>query len=147
MPFTSPTRYEGPSGRRKAIYLLAVGVTLLLAIIVSQTSFDLPFLNPDTNQKISFFAGLSALIFLLFVALTYILARNLLKLVAERRLGVLGSKFRTRLVAGGLLLSFLPVIFMYWANAYPAVTNKLAGFWPSPSNQLLWNAEKWAFVQ
>src|SRR5207237_3655388 len=61
-----------------------------------------------------FFAALSALIFLLFVALTFVLARNLLKLFAERRLGVLGSKFRTRLVVAGLLLSFLPVIVMFW---------------------------------
>ena len=72
-----------------------------------------PFLNPDTNQQLLFFAALSAVIFLLFVALTFVLARNLLKLFAERRLGVLGSKFRTRLVVGGLLLSFLPVIMMF----------------------------------
>ncbi len=85
-------------------------------ILLSQSSFDLPFLNPDTNQQLSalFFAALSAVIFLLFVALTFVLARNLLKLFAERRLGVLGSKFRTRLVVGGLLLSFLPVIMMFW---------------------------------
>ncbi len=83
-------------------------------MIVSQTSFDLNFLNPDSNQQIAVFAGLSALIFLLFVALTYVLARNLIKLFAERRLGVLGSKFRTRIVVAGLLLSFLPVIFMFW---------------------------------
>ena len=42
------------------------------------------------------------------------LARNLLKLFAERRLGVLGSKFRTRLVVGGLMISLLPVIVMFW---------------------------------
>src|SRR5205814_8670376 len=57
---------------------------------------------------------LSALIFLLFVALTFLLARNLLKLFAERRLGLHVSKFRTRLVVAGLLLSFLPVIVMFW---------------------------------
>jgi nitrogen fixation/metabolism regulation signal transduction histidine kinase len=102
------------SKRRKAIYLLAATVTLLFAVIVSQTSFDLNFLNPDSNQEIGFFAGISTLVFLLFVALTYVLARNLIKLFAERRLGVLGSKFRTRIVVAGLLLSFLPVIFMFW---------------------------------
>ncbi len=102
------------SRRRKDIYLLAAGVTLLLAIIVSQTSFDLNFLNPDSNQQIGFFVGISMLVFLLFVALTYVLVRNLIKLFAERRLGVLGSKFRTRIVVAGLLLSFLPVIFMFF---------------------------------
>jgi nitrogen fixation/metabolism regulation signal transduction histidine kinase len=96
------------------IVLLAVGIFVLFGILLSQSSFDLPFLNPDTNQQLLFFAALSAVIFLLFVALTFVLARNLLKLFAERRLGVLGSKFRTRLVVGGLLLSFLPVIMMFW---------------------------------
>jgi two-component system, NtrC family, nitrogen regulation sensor histidine kinase NtrY len=94
---------------------LAAGIALLFGILLSQSSFDQPaFLNPDNNQQLLFFAALSALIFLLFVALTFVLARNLLKLFAERRLGVLGSKFRTRLVVTGLLLSFLPVIVMFW---------------------------------
>ena len=86
---------------------------MLFAVILWQTSFNLT-LTPDTNQQLIFFAGLSAVIFLLFVALTFVLARNLLKLFAERRLGVLGSKLRTRLVVAGLLLSFLPVIMMFW---------------------------------
>ena len=86
----------------------------LLAILVSLTAFDLSFLRPGNNQDIAVFAALSALIFLLFVALTFVLLRNLLKLFAERRLGVLGSKFRTRMVAGALLLSFVPVMVMYW---------------------------------
>ena len=114
MAASNPIRSERQSsGRKKAIYLLAVAVVVLFAIIVSQTSFDLPFLNPNTNQQIAFFAALSLLIFLLFLALTFVLARNLLKLSAERRLGVLGSKFRTRLVVVNLLLSFLPVITMF----------------------------------
>ena len=39
-------------------------------------------------------------------------ARNLLKLYAERRVGVVGSKFRTRAVMGALLLSFAPTLFL-----------------------------------
>jgi two-component system, NtrC family, nitrogen regulation sensor histidine kinase NtrY len=101
--------------RKKVIVPLALGIALLFGILLSQASFDQPaFLNPDNNQQLLFFAALSALIFLLFVALTFVLFRNLLKLFAERRLGVLGSKFRTRLVVTGLLLSFLPVIVMFW---------------------------------
>src|SRR5438445_2069931 len=111
----NPIRPGGkPSGRRKAIILLAIGILLLFGLLLSQSSFDLPFLNPDTNQQLLSFAALSAVIFLLFVALTFVLARNLLKLFAERRLGVLGSKFRTRLVVAGLMLSLLPVIVMFW---------------------------------
>jgi two-component system nitrogen regulation sensor histidine kinase NtrY len=102
------------SGRRKAVIGLGIGAFLLLAILVAQASFNLKFISPDSNEQLLFFAGLSGLIFLAFVALTIVLARNLLKLFAERRQGVAGSKFRTRLVVVSLLLSFLPVIAMFW---------------------------------
>ena len=114
MPQPAPVAPAKTSHRKQVIILLAVSVFLLLAILVSQTAFDLTFLRPGNNQEIAVFAALSALIFLLFVALTFVLMRNLLKLFAERRLGVLGSKFRTRMVAGALLLSFVPVMVMYW---------------------------------
>ena len=93
---------------------LGIGAFLLLAILVAQASFNLKFISPDSNQEVLFFAGLSGLIFFAFLALTIVLARNLLKLYAERRQGVAGSKFRTRLVVVSLLLSFLPVIAMFW---------------------------------
>ena len=112
-PIRTPEK-ERTFNRKKAVILLSIGVALVFAVILPQTSFDLPFLNPDTNQQLLFFASLSVLVFLLFVALTFVLARNLLKLFAERRMGVLGSTFRTRLVVASLLLSFLPTIIMFW---------------------------------
>ena len=108
------TRPEKTSYRKQVLILLAVSVFLLLAILVSQTAFDQTILVPETNQQTVVFYALSLLISLLFVALFFVLARNLLKLFAERRLGVLGSKFRTRMVAGALLLSSVPVMVMYW---------------------------------
>ena len=66
-------------------------VFLLFAVIFAQATFNLTFLQPDTSEETLIFAALSAFIFLLFVALTFVLMRNLLKLFAERRLGVLGS--------------------------------------------------------
>jgi nitrogen fixation/metabolism regulation signal transduction histidine kinase len=102
------------SGRRKAVIALAIGAFLLLAILVGQASFNLKFISPDSNEELLFFAGLSGLIFFAFVALTLVLGRNLMKLYAERRQGVAGSKFRTRLVVVSLLLSFLPVLAMFW---------------------------------
>jgi len=121
--------------RRTAIILLAVAVLIAFGIVLSQTSFDLPFLNPDTNQQLLFFATLSALVFLLFVALTFILGRNLLKLFAERRLGVLGSKFRTRMVVVGLLLSILPVIVMFWF-AYGLMNRSIDKWFSSPVEEV-----------
>src|SRR5439155_5424067 len=88
-------------------------VFLLFAVLFSQAAFNLKFLQPESNQQTFVFAGLSALLFLLFVALTFVLMRNLLKLYAETRVGVLGSRFRTKMVAGALLLSVTPTIFLF----------------------------------
>ena len=122
------------SSRKKVIIPLAIGLALLFAVLLSLTSFDLP-LSPNTNQQLFIFVALYALIFLLFVALTFVLVRNLLKLFAERRLGVLGSKFRTRLVVGSLLLSFLPVIGMFFF-AYVLMNRSIDKWFSSPVEEV-----------
>ena len=115
---------------------VAVGIALLFVVLLALTSFDLPpALNPNTNQQLLFFASLSALTFLLFVALTFVLVRNLLKLFAERRLGVLGSKFRTRLVVASLLLSFLPVIGMFFF-AYVLMNRSIDKWFSTPVEEV-----------
>jgi two-component system, NtrC family, nitrogen regulation sensor histidine kinase NtrY len=115
--------------------LLAIAVFLLAAILVSQTAFDLTLLRADNNQQIVVFYALSLLISLLFVALSFVLARNLLKLFAERRLGVLGSKFRTRMVIGGLLLSSVPLIVMYFF-AYGLMNRSIERWFSTPVEEV-----------
>src|SRR5512134_249979 len=109
----SPNR--PPSGRRRKalLILLALGTFLLVAVVGSQTAFNLTFLRPSTSEQTLIFAAVSALIFLLLVALIFVLLRNLIKLFAERRGGVPGSKFRTRMVMGALMLSLAPVVFLF----------------------------------
>jgi two-component system, NtrC family, nitrogen regulation sensor histidine kinase NtrY len=132
---TVPTRAPKTSNRKRAIILLTVAVFLLLAILVSQTAFNETMLRPGTNQQTVVFYALSLLISLLFVALTFVLARNLLKLLAERRLGVLGSKFRTRMVVGALLLSFVPVMVMYWF-AYGLMNRSIDKWFSTPVEEV-----------
>ena len=133
------------SQRKQVIILLSISVCLLLALLVSQTAFDQTLLRPGNNQDIVVFAALSALIFLLFVALTFVLLRNLLKLFAERRLGVLGSKFRTRMVAGALLLSSLPVMMMYWF-AYGLMNRSIDKWFSTPAEEVRANTHAMASV-
>ncbi len=135
VPQTDPIRPANTPSRRQVIILLAVSVFVLLAILVSQTAFELTQVHAANNQQIVVFYALSLLISLLFVALTFVFARNLLKLAAERRLGVLGSKFRTRMVVGALLLSFVPVIVMYWF-AYGLMNRSIDKWFSTPVEQV-----------
>jgi len=128
-------RPSSPS-RKKVIIPVAVGLVLLFAVLFALTSFDLPqALNPDTNQQLFLFAFLAVLIFVLFLALTFVLVRNVLKLFAEKRLGVLGSKFRTRLLVGSLLLSFLPVIGMFFF-AYVLMNRSIDKWFSTPVEEV-----------
>jgi two-component system, NtrC family, nitrogen regulation sensor histidine kinase NtrY len=135
VPQPAPTRAPKKSNRKRAIILLAIAVLLLLAILVSQNAFDPNFLRPGNNEEILVFWALTFLISLLFVALTFVLLRNLLKLFAERRMGVLGSKFRTRMVAGALLLSFVPVVVMYWF-AYGLMNRSIERWFSTPAEEV-----------
>ncbi len=117
------------------IILLAIAVVALFVVLASQTAFNNTILDAETNQQAIVFYALSLLISLLFVALTFVLARNLLKLLAERRMGVLGSKFRTRMVAGALLLSFVPVMVMYWF-AYGLMNRSIDKWFSTPVEEV-----------
>jgi len=131
----TPTRLDPkPASRKKVIIPVAVILVVLFAILFALTSFDLPA-SPSTNQQLLFFASLFALIFVLFLALTFVLGRNILKLFAERRLGVLGSKFRTRLVVASLLLSFLPVIGMF-LFAYVLMNRSIDKWFSTPVEEV-----------
>ena len=113
LPTTAPIRPQKKPNRTPALIALSICTFFLFAVIFAQATFKLTFLQPDTSEETLIFAALSALIFLLFLALTFVLIRTLLRLYAERKTGMLGSKFRSRMVLGALLLSLGPVIFLF----------------------------------
>ncbi|HTZ96486.1 MAG TPA: ATP-binding protein [Terriglobales bacterium] len=132
------------SGRKKVIITVTICLIVLFAILFSLTSLDLPSaLTPDNNQELLFLASLAVLIFVLFLALTFVLVRNVLKLFTERRLGVLGSKFRTRLLVASLLLSFLPVIGMFFF-AYVLMNRSIDKWFSTPVEEVRRDTETMA---
>jgi len=136
VPAPRPIRpLEQRRRRPAAILLLIAGTVLVFGIVFSQSWFNLAFLRPNTSEQTLAFAALSAVIFLLLLALTFVLGRNLLKLFADRRMGVLGSKFRTRLVVGALVLSSVPVILLCFF-AYGLVNRSIVKWYSSPAEQV-----------
>src|SRR5947208_6451380 len=121
--------------RRAMLIPLAIAVLILFGLVFSQTAFNLKALRPGSVEQTLFLVGLSALVFLLLIALTFVLLRNLVKLYAERQLGVLGSRFRTRMVVGALLLSFVPSIVMFMF-AYGLMNRSIDRWFSGPVQQL-----------
>lgn len=117
--------------------LVAMGaaVFILFIVVFSQTAFNIKQLHPGSVEQTLVLVALSTLVFLLLVALTFVLLRNLLKLYAERRLGVLGSRFRTRMVLAALLLSFAPAIVMFMF-AYGLMNRSIDKWFSAPVEQI-----------
>ena len=99
--------------RRWGVGWMAGGLAALVLIFASLNAFNLPFLLPRTPSQLFFFTGLSALVFLVLLALLVLLFRTILKMYADERSRVLGSRIRTRMLVGALLLSFAPALFLF----------------------------------
>jgi two-component system, NtrC family, nitrogen regulation sensor histidine kinase NtrY len=113
LPSSAPIRQKSKRSSTPALIALSICVFFLFTVILAQATFKLTFFEPDTSEETLIVASVSALIFFLFVALTFVLIRTLLRLYAERKTGILGSKLRTHMVLGALLLSLGPVIFLF----------------------------------
>jgi PAS domain S-box-containing protein len=69
-------------------------------------------LGPANVGQVYLYWAMSTLVFLLMVWLAFMLFRLMVKLYIERSRDSEGSRIKTKLVTGALLLSFLPVLFM-----------------------------------
>ena len=99
--------------RRVTVALLAGCLGLAAILLIALNAFNLHFLNPRDSNGIFLFTALSILVFLLLVVLLVLLCRNVLKLYADGKNRLLGSRIRTRLLSGALILSFAPTLFMF----------------------------------
>lgn len=105
-----------PSANRRRGLTIALGVIALVIALGYGVlnAFKLNFLSPDTTGEIVLFTTLSAVAFLLFVGVLFMLVRNLLKLYADQKSGVMGSRLRTRMLWGAILISLVPISFLFF---------------------------------
>ena len=103
------------STNRRKLWSIALGTCLLVlfAALAALNAFNKSFLDPATTGQIFVYTGLSVVAFLLFVAVLVLLVRNVLKLYADQRSRVMGTRLRTRMLWGAVLVSLLPIAFMF----------------------------------
>ena len=104
--------------RRATLLSLGLGTLFMVLLLVVLNAFKLSFLEPHNLVQIQLFTALSVLVFLLLVVLLVLLFRNILKHLADQRSRALGSRLRSRMLVGALLISCAPALFMvlfsYW---------------------------------
>src|SRR5580700_902391 len=98
------------TNRRKVWRIAALGASLLVLFVALATlnAFNTQLPRPATTQQIVIFTGLSIVAFLLFVAVLVMLVRNVLKLYADQRSRVMGTRLRARMLWGAVLVSLIP---------------------------------------
>ena len=99
--------------RKRLLYTSGtLTLALLVGLVVWQTSFHFGDFAPSSPEQTLIVWALSTLIFILTVTLGFMLARNFVKLYVERHSNREGSRIRTKLVVGALVLTFTPVVFL-----------------------------------
>ena len=96
--------------KRERILMLVVGcLAIVFTILASQLSSrkELPI---SSNILVY---GLYSIDIILILLLLFLIVRNIFKLFAERRKGIIGSKLRTKLVAAFVGLSLVPTILLF----------------------------------
>lgn len=99
--------------RRATVIVLASATLLLVLLLGTLNAFKLNFLQPRSVAQIQLFTALSVVVFLLLVVLLVLLLRNILKFLADQRSRALGSRLRSRMLMGAVLISFAPALFMF----------------------------------
>jgi two-component system nitrogen regulation sensor histidine kinase NtrY len=102
--------------RRRERYIiialcLVISGLVYLAIKSSEMGSDLP-----VSSSLLIFAVININVILLLLLL-FLTVRNLVKLLFERRKGILGARIRTKLVIAFVTLSILPTVLLFFASA------------------------------
>ncbi|MEW6211419.1 MAG: ATP-binding protein [Acidobacteriota bacterium] len=138
-----PARLSDEGRRRLTrVIVLSIVVIILLLLLVAQSGFNLqPLVMPETPAETLLFYALSALNFLAFITVLFVLMRHVLKLIQERRAGQLGSKFKARLVSYAIGLSLLPALLLFFF-AFGLLNRSVDRWFGDPARQIVDNAKE-----
>src|SRR5260370_39882740 len=118
---------------RKRLFYWFASVLLVISVVlvVWQGSFRLWNFGPSNAGQTFIFWAVSTLIFILMVTVGWILAREFIKLYVARQARRLGSRIRTKLVVGAMMLSCVPVFFLVlWS--YEVLNYNLKAWFTNP---------------
>jgi two-component system nitrogen regulation sensor histidine kinase NtrY len=123
------------SSRRRVLIPMGIGLLVLFLALAALNAFKLNFLDPGSLAQTLVFTGLTVLVFLLFVGVLVLLGRNVLKLYADQRSRILGTRLRTRMLWGAVLVSVVPLVFMY-AFSYLLMNRALDRWFSQPVTEM-----------
>jgi len=132
-----------PLERKSQRISLIVSIVLLVLLAVAtfwQTSLDFGDFRPGGATETIVLWGTSTLVVIGLLALSFIVFRSLLKLYVDSRRNVLGSRIKTKLVVGALVLSIVPVVCLVIFN-FNFLNRTLDKWFRQPTQEIFEQAE------
>ena len=99
--------------RKRERIIILVTVFLIALMTYLETSIFRGEVVPLPISGNALIFGLINVNIILIILLIFLIVRNLVKLIYERRHGIVGSKLRTRLVAAFVSLSLIPTVLLF----------------------------------
>ena len=126
-----------PDARRRRNELIIIGIISILIIILTTIEMKFPQVEgkiPVANNIIIF--SLININIILILLLIFLVIRNLVKLIFERKRRVLGARLRTKLVVAFISLSLVPTILLFFVAA-GFITNSVEHWFSAQVEQSL----------
>src|SRR5260370_30363536 len=124
--------------RKRFLYGSGIVLLLILATLVMlQVSFTIETYPQNLDQTFIFWA-VSTLVFVLMIALGFILGRAGVKMYLGRLRNGEGSRIESKLYFGALALSFMPVCFLVFFS-YMVLNRHLDKWFDRPGDQVRLN--------
>jgi two-component system nitrogen regulation sensor histidine kinase NtrY len=141
----APGREPGPSRRRPfrdnpRLILAVIGVLLALLVAMLVVANRTPRLSPDFLVEVVLYA-LTAVDLTILAALVFVLARNIVKLIVERRRALPFVRFRTRLVAVLLGMTLVPAVLVLIVGS-ELIRNSVDRWFNAPMDDMLSSANQ-----
>ena len=102
--------------RRRERCIIVITAILIIALTILESYFSKTRGQSFITNNLLIYFLLNVNI-LLLVLLIFLVIRNVVKLIFERKRGILGSKLRTKLVASFVGLSIVPTLLLFWVSA------------------------------
>lgn len=96
----------------KREFIFAAIVLLLVIFSTFEELRMISFSNVSVTSKIIVYAYINITV-VLFLLMSFLVLRNVIKLIIERKKGVIGAKLRTKLVGLFVIVSIVPSILMF----------------------------------
>src|SRR3954470_6801303 len=145
----TPTRSSGPpdvpSGRRPfrdnpRLILAGIAILLIALVAIVTIANRSTRYSPDFLSEVVLYA-LTAADLTMLVALAFVLARNIVKLVVERRRGLLFARFRAKLVALLIGMTLVPAILVL-AVGSELIRTSVGRWFNAPMDEVLSSANR-----